>query len=319
MRIATFNVQNMRLRKLDQGDMRLDGARDGDVPSDNTASAPGLDMADRRLTAAVLHDMDADVVALQEVHDQETLDHFHDRFLVRTGLRPYPHRICLPGNDGMGRNIALLSRIMPTTVKSHAALRPEDLGLSPAAGQPPYRPLFCRDCVQADVEGLTLFHCHFKAPYPDADATFALRRTEALGLRRLIERGFQDPLAAHWLILGDLNEPDARVPLAEKAIAPLLDGFAVDLLERRPQGQRWSYHEIRRDVYSRPDSILCSPALAVANPNAIPRLLREGLSREAEAYPGPRLHGVGEHRPHASDHAAIMIDLYAEGMTRDRS
>ena len=129
-------------------------------------------------------------------------------------------------------------------------------------GQPTDRPLFCRDCLMVDLASLTLFLCHFKAPYPDASATHPARRLEALGVRRLIERRFARPEVALWMILGDLNEPDARVPLADKAIAPLLDDFAVDLLERRPRGQRWSYHEPRRDAYSRPDCLLASPALA---------------------------------------------------------
>ena len=164
-----------------------------------------------------------------------------------------------------------------------------------------------------DLPGLTLFLCHFKAPYPDAAATHPVRRLEALGVRRLIENRFSRPEVSLWMILGDLNEPDARAPLSEKAIAPLLDGFAVDLLERRPRGQRWSYHEPRRGTYSRPDALLASPALAAACPEAMPRLVREGMAREASAYPGPRLHGVGEHRPHASDHAAIMVDLEGIG------
>jgi hypothetical protein len=309
VRIATFNVQNLRLRASDDGHLRLDGARDGDVPGDNDAVAPSFDLADRRLTAAVLHDMNANVVALQEVHDQATLDYFHDRLLMRTGLAPYAHRTCLPGNDGKGRNLALLSRIAPVSIRSHAALRPADLDLPPAADQPAERPLFCRDCLEVDLPGLTLYICHFKAPYPDAAAAFPTRRTEALGLRALIERRFASPQEAMWLILGDLNEPDARAPLADKAIAPLLNDFAVDLLERRPQGQRWSYYETQHDTYSRPDALLASPALAAAYPHAMPRLVREGMGREAEAYPGPRLHGVGTHRPHASDHAAIVVDL----------
>ena len=58
MRIATFNVQNLRLRHV-AGHARLDGARDGDVPEDNSPQAMALDLADRRLTAAVLARADA--------------------------------------------------------------------------------------------------------------------------------------------------------------------------------------------------------------------------------------------------------------------
>lgn len=309
MRIASFNVQNLRLRQQEDGPARLDGARDGDIAADSTTGARAFDRADRRLTAAVLHDMNADVVALQEVHDRETLDHFHDRYLVRTGMTPYPHRICLPGNDAMGRNLAVLSRIEPASIISHTGVHPTDLGLEPPDGVSPDRPLFCRDCLIVEIGRLTLFLSHFKAPYPDADATLPIRRLEAMGVRRLIERRFPDPAAELWLVLGDLNEPSARLPLDRLGIAPLLGGFAIDLLERRPKGQRWSYREPSRGTYSRPDALLASPALAAGWPDAYPRLVREGMGTEADLYPGPRLHGVGEHRPHASDHAALMIDF----------
>lgn len=309
MRVATFNVQNLRLRRTAEGEPRLDGARDGDWPAPLRDGTPEIDQADRRLTAAILHEIDADIVALQEVHDRETLDFFHEHYLAGTGLAPYPYRVCLKGNDGMGRNLALMSRVEPERLESHARLIPADLGLPPAPGQPPDRPVFCRDCIEAGFGPLTLYHSHFKAPYPDRAAASGFRRTEALALRRLIERRFPDPAAALWIVLGDLNEPDARVPKPEQSIAPLLDGFAVDLLERRPQGQRWSYHEAKRGLYSRPDALLASPALAARFPDAVPRLVREGMSKAARRYPGPRLHGVGPHRPHASDHAAIMVDF----------
>ncbi len=287
----------------------LDGARDGGLSPDSPFGALAFDRADRRLTGAVLHDMNADVVALQEVHDLATLDYFHDRFLVRTGLAPYPVRVCLPGNDGMGRNLALLSRFVPTSIESHAKLVPADLGLAPACGQPASRPVFCRDCLIVRLGRLTLFLCHFKAPHPDTQETHDFRRTEAKAVRRLIERRFVAPADALWLVLGDLNELSPRVPSDKQDIGPLRAPFAVDLLERRPQGQRWSYHEPRLRLYSRPDSMLASPALASAWPTATPRLVREGMGTEAGLYPGPRLHGVGRHRPHASDHAAVMVDF----------
>ena len=84
MRIATFNVQNMRLRRPD-GQPRLDGARDGDMPEDSTGAAAALDPIDRALTARVLAEADADAVALQEVFDQRTLDYFHDAVLLPVG------------------------------------------------------------------------------------------------------------------------------------------------------------------------------------------------------------------------------------------
>ena len=300
MRIATFNVQGLRLRHPDGKD-RLDGARD---PGDDDATAV-LDPVDRRLTAAVIGDLRADVLALQEVFDAETLDHFHDNVLVPAGIPPYPHRVCLPGNDGRGLDVAVMSRRPLGSVASHAALRPADLGLDapPGAGD---QPIFRRDCLVVEIGGLAILVCHFKAPWPDAGASWAVRRLEAEAVRRIVEARFADPADALWLVAGDLNDPDpAGSP--GRAIAPLEAPFAIDLARRMPAAERWTLHDPTSGRRFLPDALLASPRLAAGWPEAVPVVLREGLSREAG--PGPRLPEVGEHRPHASDHAALVVEF----------
>ena len=42
---------------------------------------------------------------------------------------------------------------------------------------------------------------------------------------------------------------------------------------------------------------------------ARPYVVREGLGLEAGRYHGPHLPDVGGHRPHASDHAALVVDF----------
>ena len=305
MRIVTFNVQNMRLRPGPDGP-RLDGARDADDPGDGGDGAAALDPEDRRLTAAVLAAAEADLVVLQEVFDRATLDFFHDRFLCPAGLAPYPHRVALKGNDGHGRNLAVLSRRPLPRVESHAALVPGDLGLAPPAGQDPALPLFRRDLLALTLGPLTLYALHLKAPWPDPAQAWVVRRQEAEAARRLIERRFAAPAAAWWLILGDLNEP--RAEAGGRAAAPLLPPFSVDLLDRLPAAERWTYATPEDHLPARPDALLASPALAAAFPGAVPRVLRGGMGRESGAD-GPAIPGTGWHRPHASDHAALLIDL----------
>jgi endonuclease/exonuclease/phosphatase family metal-dependent hydrolase len=307
MRIATFNLQNLRLRRR-EGGARLDGARDGDVAEDRGPRAEALDAADRRLTAAVLAQADADVVALQEVFDQATLDHFHDAWLAPTGVRTWPHRICLPGNDGRGLDVAVMSRSRPARVTSHAAETPATLGLGPIPETGPQERVFRRDCLEVEVDALALFVCHLKAPYPDREAAWRVRRLEAEAVRRLVERRFPTPHDALWLVLGDLNEPPYPPPGRERSIAPLIDGFTVDLLERLPPDERWSYRS-PDGAYGRPDALLASPGLARRWPDATPRVLRAGMGLEARRDEDPRLPGVGWRRPHASDHAALVLDL----------
>ncbi|MFA7440832.1 MAG: endonuclease/exonuclease/phosphatase family protein [Sphingomonadaceae bacterium] len=308
MRIATFNVQSLRLRRSESG-ARLDGARDGDMPEDLAFDSPAVDRMDRVLTAAVLRELDADIVALQEVFDQETLDHFHDVVLTSGGVRPYPHRICIDGNDGRGLDVAVISRRPLEEVVSHAALTLMEAGLAVADAPGADERIFRRDCLLVRAGELTLFVCHFKAPYPDAEAAWGVRRHEAAAVRWLIERRYASPEAALWMVVGDLNEPGDAGRGAARAIAPLVQDFAIDLVARIPESDRWSFHEPDSGRYSRPDAMLASPALAARWPDARPFLVRTGLGGHAERYAGPRFAGVGQRRPHASDHAALAIDL----------
>ena len=299
MRVATFNLQNLRLRRG-----HFDGARDMDVETGPDAARHDTD--DRRLGARLIAEAAPDVLALQEVFDRAALDAFHDRLLAPLGGPRYPHRVCLPGNDGRGQDVALMSRRPLAEVESHAALTPADLGLETPRWIDPTRPVFRRDCLTARVGALTLFVCHFKAPYPRAKKAWRVRRLEAAAVRRLIEARFLEPAAALWLVLGDLNEPAGT---GEPAIAPLLAPFSVDLLGRLPPGERWSWHDSVSGGYGRPDALLASPALAGRFPQARPRLHRAGLGREAERHAGPRLAGTGWHRPHASDHALVAVEF----------
>ena len=146
MRLASFNVQNMRLRGH-----HLDGARDRDLSADLGPAASTLDAYDRALTAAVLTEADADVVALQEVFDQATLDHFHDHLLAPCLSQPYPHRYCLPGNDGQGLDVAVMSRQKPLAVTSHADLTPRRAGLPVPDEIDPETPIFRRDCLEVTL------------------------------------------------------------------------------------------------------------------------------------------------------------------------
>ena len=308
MRIATFNVQNLRLRQM-QGELRLDGARDGDMPGDTTADAQALDPIDRELGARVLAAADADVVALQEVFDQRTLDYFHDEVMLPTCGRPYPWRYCLSGNDGRGLDVAVMSRQEPVAVTSHAAETPRTLGLEPVVGCGADEPIFRRDCLEVDLGALSLFVCHFKAPYPDEAASWPMRRLEAQAVVRLIERRLAGQPNDYWLIAGDLNEPALEGGKRERAIAPLLEGFGVDLTLRLPARERWSFHLPETLIYSKPDALIASPALAARFPDSAPQVIRAGLDREAVRYQGFRYPAVGEHRPHASDHAAMVIEF----------
>lgn len=305
MRIATFNLQNLRLLSKPSGP-HLEGAHDYDV---ETSYDPALDVLDRRLTAAVLARINADVVCLQEVYDIAALDFFHEEFLLPTGTAPYPYRLCLPGNDGRGVNVAMISRVRPDRVVSHADARAEDLGLTDSENVLGGEPIFRRDCLEIWFGDLALFLCHLKAPYPDRTRAAAIRSLEVLAIRRIIERSLADPAVALWMILGDLNGPLQKADQVDGGLGPLLNGFAIDLMRRLGQSEAWTFRMPQSGARLRPDAMLASPELAGRLLGVVPTIERAGMDPEAGHRIGGLFASVEDPRPHASDHSAIWIDF----------
>jgi len=303
LRLATFNVENMRLRRVRGSQApRLSGARDDNTPEEIKDGAEALDVVDRRLTARLIRDADADVVVLQEIFDRAALDHFHAAFVRQEGAQPYPHRALIDGNDGRGIDVAVMSRRPLVRVRSHAEVTFAGLNIpTPFDDWSPDSRIFRRDALEVDIplngdasdgEVLTLFVVHFKAMGRDRAITAPVRAAEALAVRRLIEQRFDDPAAAIWMVVGDLNDHVERdgEPEPDHGLGPLLDdGFSVDLLARIPDPRdRWTYHYAPLDIYARPDHMLASPALAARTPDATPRILRQGMWRIAERHAGER-------------------------------
>ena len=306
MRLATFNVQNLRLRQR-QGRLVLDGAVDQDF--DARPRSIDQDIADRQLTAEVIANVQADVLALQEVFDIQTLDFFHEQFLLQAGSPPYPARICLPGNDGRGLDVAVLSKRQPTHIKSYADMTGLDFGLTNLPEDLRDYPLFRRDCLQLDFETFTLFVCHFKAPYPDVDKAQIVREAEARAVRKIVERSFPNPKDERWMILGDFNEPSWGHGSNASALAPLKQGFSEDLLDRLVHGTDWTFEVPDTHVHSRPDRIFISPRLAQEYPKVVPQIVRTGMTRYLSEPGTLASRDAQQTQSHASDHALVYADF----------
>lgn len=302
MRLATFNVQNLRLRPSD-GVAFIDGASDDDATG--VARTPALAHADRIETARIIAESRADFVALQEVFDLATLDFFNEHYLVPAGANSYAHRYCIKGNDGRGMNVAALSRIPARLVRSHATETGADLGLIDLPAELRDAPIFRRDCLQIELDTVSLFICHFKAPYPDPVRASRIRSAEARAVRRIIESRFVKPADERWLVLGDFNEP-AQAQTATSATSHLLrDGFAVDLLDRLSPGRDWTYETPRSHLHTRPDRILASPRLAGDYGETLPHIIRSGMGADRSETGGT----TPDRAPRASDHALVYADF----------
>jgi predicted extracellular nuclease len=247
------------------------------------------------------------------------------------------------GNDRRGIDIGVLSRMGWQDVSSHAGVTYADLDVWPEGMDdyregPPnaLRPLsradriFKRDVVVSafniDGRAFTLFACHFKSMTGGRAATRVIRLAEAIALRKLVERHFENhvggPAAANWAICGDFNdfyEVDGCRTLRDyvtgedvpTALEPLIGaGFAVNIMERRAPDDRWTTYHAPDDSYTQLDYILLSPALAQANPEAVPEVIRMGQPYRASRYAGARFPRIGWDRPKSSDHCPVVVALH---------
>ncbi len=245
-------------------------------------------------------------------------------------------RVLVEGNDGRGIDVALLAK-QPVSVRTHAQRTFQELGVwsqdlanlrEKVNGRDKRLSasdrVFRRDCLEIDLQidgrPMTLYVCHFKSMAGSRDLTRPLRRAEAMAVRRIIEQRFGRRAGeANWAICGDLNDyreidglpvlDDFGKP-APSGLDPLLaDDFAVNPMLRRPAEDRWTTYHGAEDQYAQLDYILLSPALAQANPAAVPEITRAGQPFRATRHDGPRYPRVGWDRPKASDHCPVVIAL----------
>lgn len=328
IRLATFNCENLMMR-CDFARSGLANARSRLTDVDSAVVAEQVDAVfdvlsedDRTLTAQALAATHAEVCALQEVENLVTLTAFDNRYVSRWAGRPFGERVLHEGNDSRGIDVGLLSALPVVFQRSHARATFGRLGIAPVRGATVNDYVFRRDCLEVDVqkEGrrLTLFICHFKSMHGGRRRTAAVRHAEALAVREIIQRRFDRPQEAEWVILGDFNdywEVDGR-STRPHGLEPLIeDGFAVDLASRAISDpyDRWTHHYSGDDTYGALDHIFLSPRLAALNPSAEVEIVRAGAPYRAERYDGIRFPGVGWIEPKASDHCPMVTTLKFEG------
>src|SRR5690606_41042514 len=120
------------------------------------------------------------------------------------------------------------------------------------------------------------------------------------------------------LISGDLRDGFVFQPVQEEISCLNVltgDGFSVNVVERRPEIDRWTLYHTRGPAerhLCQLDYILLSPSLASSNPTAIPDIVRNGQPMRTPFPPGqevPHFPRVGWDRPKASDHCPVVVEL----------
>jgi endonuclease/exonuclease/phosphatase family metal-dependent hydrolase len=306
---ATFNVRNLFLADDPRGEGR--GA---------LGSAKRRAFVDERLEhlAAQIARIDADVVLLQEVTGEASLEALAARVAARV---PYATRFAAP-TDERGIGNALLSRLPVRWVRSHgSAALPVPVfveGQAPPFGAAlPLRRPFVHALVEArELGAVHVFGAHLKSQMPRAlrrpdgsevppataaehaeglFRTLLMRSAEALLLRQRVDEAIDGVPEAERkaIVLGDLNDT--------------VDSFPVRLLRSRGPAALHPAIEFltsgrRRTVIHGGDGLVIDHALMTW---PLFRLVRSVVIHDD----GLKELGRSESTAIASDHAPVLVEV----------
>ena len=238
--VAAYNVLNM-----------FDDVDDPYRHDEDTPAKPREQMA---ALARSIVELDADVIAMEEVENRDYLKRFLEVFLPDAG---YDHVVCIEGNDSRGIDVALVSRIPVGQVRSHQYLR------FPAVNGGTQG--FMRDVLSVTLEppGGQPFEAwvvHLKSNSGGREAAEPIRLAEARELRKLLDARLTADPQARFAVMGDFNDtwgtPTMTTIIGEGPAA--LWSAGSDFADKSAV----SYNE--GDFRSVIDFMLCSPAMAKA-------------------------------------------------------
>jgi len=295
VRVATFNCENLFARyqfKVGQAPRQQDGFTRNDL------AYAGFDSDEKRLTGGAIRETDADILCLQEVENLDVLDHFVSVYLNRMG---YQYRVIIDGNDPRFIDVAVLSRYPFARINTHRHERRASSSVS----------IFSRDCLEVDLQVgrrmLSLYVNHFKSMMGGRSATRSRRMEQARRVSQIVRSQWRPrQYEGNFIVCGDLND----YPQDNTSLGSLLRNQQLEnVVNRLPVSERWTHYYDGGDDYRQLDYLLVSRALADANGQRLPTIVRSGMPRRATRYTGPRLRGVGDNHPKASDHCPLAIDL----------
>jgi len=286
LRVATYNVLNL----FDHED---DPAIVGDIDDLPMATSDGR----CRSLAEVIHRVDADVLALQEVESEATLRWFRDTYLADMG---YDHIVSLDVGYARGVENAVLSRYPLSNAKAEPNIPLQGVvrhgGGWAEPGEGDEAAVFQRTPLRVDVAvpggyELTLFVVHHKSGRHKYR-----RESEALKLLELIDEVEATSPGRNIIVLGDFNAAPWDRSMDVYGEAGFID-IGAD-----PRSERPKTHESDRIL----DFVLVN--------SAAHREYELGSITVHESTPPPAGYDWRtDPRPDEcpSDHRAVSIDLHA--------
>ena len=274
VRVASFNLQNYLIM-----DRVVDGKWRKNYPKPEK---------EKRALRAILKQVDADVVAFQEIGERPFLNELWMDLNVTKGP-VYPHAIWMPAGDPEEvRHLALFSKIPFSSIKMH-----HDIDFPYFDGrQTPDRGVLE---VTFNSNGIKwkLFNLHLKSKWTerkdDPEATIR-REREARAIRDYLRKSNPPESNPRYLVAGDFN--DHRNSSTLLRFLQVNDTSLTSMIPcEDSRGHRWTHHWAKADSYSRFDYILATPLM-----------LKQLVVGSAKIVDGPN-------SVLASDHRMIYADF----------
>jgi endonuclease/exonuclease/phosphatase family metal-dependent hydrolase len=251
-----------------------------------------------RMTAKVIQEVDADILAVIEAEDRPSLARFNEELLNGK----YRHIMLIDGNDDRGIDVAIMTRQGFTieTIRSN-------VDATDAQGE-----IFSRDCPQYEIKtpGGAVIHVlvnHFKS---QSGGGGEKRKRQAKKVREIVNGLVQQ--GKHVVVLGDLNEGpptggSQALNLAElyNNNSPIADCYSLNGFD--VGGRPGTYDSC--GLRNRLDYILLSTSLQQKFVRGA--VFRKGLwgSRKTRPDDWATYPDMTESVEQASDHAAVYVEL----------
>jgi len=313
IRVGTFNCENLFARyrfraNTDPDDALIDGW------TINQEKFDIYDESSKSLTALAIKETKADIMALQEIENLDTLRKFRTDYLG--GRRKYPHLLVIDGNDPRRIDVGVMSKFPIKGIETY--VNEYDV--------PNRRWVFSRDCLECKIQEpsgkmLTLFVNHLKSMFDRSDIcngrknTHEKRKAQAKRIMEIVQSRV-DVDTDDFIILGDFNDYPETDNQGSSAIAELTKWPKIkNVIDHLPPDEQWTQHfkgneSCNIDEAYRPlDYILISKSLDAKNPHPKVEIIRKGLPLRAERYTGDRFSNIGMNRPKASDHCPMVVEL----------
>lgn len=198
--VATYNIRNL-----------FDGVQ-------NVGKEAEKPKPEKELIALsnAIHDIKADVIALEEVESKGTLKKFAEQY-----LKDLNYQVVLrEANDPRGIDVAVLSKLPVLSIKSHKNTKVNVSGQEPGT--------FSRDLLQVKFKAsesynFTLFLTHLKSQH-GGDEADAKRRGEVMKIREIVRDFTKKNPKENYILAGDFNDTYNSLPLE-----PILNNKKSDL------------------------------------------------------------------------------------------